>query len=374
MSKTRLTRRALLGSTFSLLAFLRPAGARNGDRGIGGTGAVGEPGDRGIGGTGVIGTIRKFGSIVVNGVRIAYPGDVAIEIDGRPASPRDLRLGQVAQCVAEPSAAGLTTSKIVVASEVIGPIEKVGKGSLIVLGQTVSMRHISGKSWKMGQWIAVSGLRRLDGAIVASHVQQRDDSLARVSGPVTLSANGALRIGGLTLVNLDASLAGRRVLTDVGRIDGAPAAVNTIVNPELAGMPGVRRISIESYVARTGAEARFGSGLTAGTSPAEKGAAVSMTQSRAIVAITVNADGSLTATGQKSAGEPEPSAPEAPHNSEPSHETKPAPADPKNVDPKSDSPKAPEKSDPGPSHPDPAPAHQEPPPPPPEPEPKGHKR
>jgi hypothetical protein len=235
------------------------------------------------------------------------------------------------------------------------------------------MRHISGKSWKMGQWIAVSGLRRLDGAIVASHVQQRDDSLARVSGPVTLSADGALKIGGLTLVNLDASLAGRRVLTDVGRVDGAPAAANTIVNPELAGMPGVRRLSIESYVARTGAEARFGSGLTAGTSPAEKGAAVSMTQSRAIVAITVNADGSLTATGQKSAGEPEPSAPEAPHNSEPSHETKPAPADPKNVDPKSDSPKAPEKSDPGPSHPDPAPAHQEPPPPP-EPEPKGHKR
>ena len=73
------------------------------DQGIGGTGArpteppgqgvgqgVGQgtgEGDRGIGGTGVIGTIRRFGSIVVNDLRIAYPDDVTVRIDGRPHAP-----------------------------------------------------------------------------------------------------------------------------------------------------------------------------------------------------------------------------------------------------------------------------------------------
>ncbi|TXN24582.1 hypothetical protein [Methylobacterium sp. WL9] len=44
-----------------------------------------DPSDRGIGGTGVIGTIRRFGSIVVNDLRIGYPHDVAVRIDGAPA-------------------------------------------------------------------------------------------------------------------------------------------------------------------------------------------------------------------------------------------------------------------------------------------------
>ncbi|PJI51852.1 hypothetical protein CTI14_52480, partial [Methylobacterium radiotolerans] len=43
-------------------------------------------GDRGIGGTGVIGTIRRFGSIVVNDLRIAYPPEVEVRIDGTAAT------------------------------------------------------------------------------------------------------------------------------------------------------------------------------------------------------------------------------------------------------------------------------------------------
>ena len=55
----------------------------------------GSDGDRGIGGTGVIGTIKKFGSIYVNDLRISYPESAEVRIDGRPASLRDLKLGQV---------------------------------------------------------------------------------------------------------------------------------------------------------------------------------------------------------------------------------------------------------------------------------------
>ena len=79
------------------------------DHGIGGTGmmrtdeprdgSLGE-GDRGIGGTGVIGTIRRFGSIIVNDLRITYPQDVPVRIDGRPAALSDLRIGHVVRVVA----------------------------------------------------------------------------------------------------------------------------------------------------------------------------------------------------------------------------------------------------------------------------------
>ena len=57
-------------------AFAAAKPKAGGDNGIGGTGL--KPADNGIGGTGFIGTIRKFGSVWVNGERIAYPSDVRI--------------------------------------------------------------------------------------------------------------------------------------------------------------------------------------------------------------------------------------------------------------------------------------------------------
>ena len=148
MTGPRPTRRSLLGSTFSLMMFLRAGEAggrgagqefgRGDDRGIGGTGHIAENAeDRGIGGTGVIGTIRKFGSIIVNDLRISYSRDVKVEIDGRTATAADLRVGHVVQVVAVKTPTGWTTRRIVVASEVIGPIEASARGGLTVLGQSV---------------------------------------------------------------------------------------------------------------------------------------------------------------------------------------------------------------------------------------------
>ncbi|MCX4197091.1 hypothetical protein OMR07_17215, partial [Methylobacterium organophilum] len=107
------------------------------DQGIGGTGmmrtdeprngSLGE-GDRGIGGTGVIGTIRRFGSIVVNDLRIAYPPEVEVRIDGTAARAADLKIGQVVHVVARPEGGGLATRRIDVTSEVVGPVESVAPG------------------------------------------------------------------------------------------------------------------------------------------------------------------------------------------------------------------------------------------------------
>jgi len=308
MNKT-ISRRALISAALTLVVGDAFAGRRDRDRGIGGTGAPGaviEPtnGDRGIGGTGVIGTIRKFGSIIVNDMRIAYPASVDVEIDGRSATAADLRIGQVVQTVARTDGDGLVTRRIVVTSEVVGPIEGMANGRLIVLGQQVATDFVEARNLRKGQWIAVSGLRDLNGVVHASHIQRRDDSLAQVAGPVKVK-KGVARIGGLSLVNLNPALAGRRVLASVGRIDGKPAVIAVTPDPERVALPKVRQFSIETYVARRGGELCMGSGLTA-AAPSQS---LSTAQTRAVLAVTVAPDGGLTATTQRPVADPETTTP-----------------------------------------------------------------
>lgn len=245
------------------------------DRGIGGTGARPEPddplsGDRGIGGTGVIGTIRRFGSILVNGLRIAYPPDVRVTIDGRPARAADLRIGHVVRVVARGPEGGLTTRAIAVTSEVVGPVEAVAPGRLTVLGQTVSTTSLASRiSVAVGERVAVSGLRRGDGTIVASLIEPRAEGPDRVAGPVRRGPDGVARIGGLSLDGLKAGLAGRRVLVE-GRPEGSGLAVTAARDVSRPFPAGLARASVEGYVVPGGATLRLGSGLAvAGRTEAE---------------------------------------------------------------------------------------------------------
>ena len=154
---------------------------RGNDQGIGGTG-LSRGDDHGIGGTGIVGVIQRFGSIFVNGERIGYAPDVPVRINGEAASVKALRIGHVARVVAQRQANGmLTTNRIDAVSEVVGPIESVKGGEMTVLGQKVAWT--GRENWRVGTQVAVSGLRRTDGVIVASLVEQRRNAIARVTGP-----------------------------------------------------------------------------------------------------------------------------------------------------------------------------------------------
>jgi hypothetical protein len=265
MSGASFTRRALLSSIAStLLALSRAAAAKNAprDRGIGGTGAAPNPaeGDRGIGGTGVIGTIRRFGSIYVNGLRISYPPDAPVEIDGELKTVQNLRVGQLVQVIAAKTGNGLSTQRIVVTSEVVGPVERVASDGMTVLGQNVSMARVDLRGWRPGEWVAVSGLRQSDGTIMASLIQRSDAALMRVAGPVRLGPQGEAMIGGLQIAGLEPSLAGRRVAVAGAFVDRTFTA-QTIAEPYRALLNAVQRVSIESYFSREGSRLELGSGL-----------------------------------------------------------------------------------------------------------------
>jgi uncharacterized protein DUF5666 len=256
-----ISRRLLLAGLW--LAGSCPAWAqvqRGDDRGIGGTGIRPDE-DRGIGGTGIVGVIQRFGSIFVNGERISYAANVPVMIDGAATSAKALRVGQVARVLALRQANGaLTTRGIAVVSEVVGPIENVKTGEITVLGQRVIAS--ASENWRRpGAYVAVFGLRRTDGVIVASLVEPRRDNAARVAGLLERDRSG-LRIGGLRLDGVNDALVGQRVQAE-GRVVQGVMQVSRAKPDDFSDLTGARRLLIEAYVRRIGSNLKFGSGYVA---------------------------------------------------------------------------------------------------------------
>jgi hypothetical protein len=262
MSRPPLISRRLLLTGFWLAgtAIARAQVKRGTDQGIGGTGIT-RGDDHGIGGTGIVGVIQRFGSIYVNGERVTYASDVPVRIDGEAASPKALRIGQLARVVATRQADGtLVTRNIAIASEVSGPIEQVKGNELTVLGQKIVAGSKDSKL-RAGTQVAVYGLRRTDGVIVASLVEPRQGAAERVTGLVERGPDG-LHIGGLKLAGVDPLLVGQRVQIEGGMSQGAMQAAHTRID-DFSDLVGASRLSIEAYVQRSGSSLQLGSGLVA---------------------------------------------------------------------------------------------------------------
>lgn len=228
MTAFRPSRRWLLGAGTALLAGSeaapqqRQSSPGSGGDGIGGTGRMSRsPDDRGIGGTGVYGRITDFGSIIVNGARIRYPGSASVRIFGRPARVQAMKIGHVVAVTATNAADGLGTRAIEIEHLVVGPVEGRAwlAGGFTVLGQLVlPPDHTDMPS--VGEWVAISGFRRADGAIAASLIEPAPDRIARVTGIVQAAPGGRTRIGALLLGgDTLASRVGQRLALE-GNIEG----------------------------------------------------------------------------------------------------------------------------------------------------------
>ncbi len=238
------------------------------DRGIGGTGvAPSDPAerlgqDRGIGGTGVIGTIRRFGSIVVNDLRITYPPSVRVTMDDVPATTHDLRLGHVVEVLAHRRLGGLATTEIAVRSEVVGAVESIDQDGFKVLGQQIVLEHGKHSTIRrIGEIVAISGLRRPDGSVVASLVEPRPGAALRLRGPLRTNENGDLTIGTLRIAGLDPILVGRRVSLSGEKHDEIFQPSIIVVEAPVPFAAEADRLSIEAYMAASSDGLSLGSGL-----------------------------------------------------------------------------------------------------------------
>ena len=299
-----LTRRAvaamLVEIGFGWMSRAAAQGLPGEDRGIGGTGAVpADPAerlgqDRGIGGTGVVGTVRQFGSIVVNDLHVTFDPKVRVSIDDLPATLRDLRLGHVVEVLARGPSGRLTTDDIVVRNEVVGPVDSIEKDGFTVLGQSIVPSHAGvSTSLSVGEVVAVSGLRRLDGSIVASLVEPGPGAASRLRGPLRSDENGGLVIGGLRIAGLDPKLAGRRVSLVGVRREQAFEPASVVIEPVIPFATEADRLSLEAYVAVSGDGLTFGSGFFLGS--AASGSMPHSTEPvRAVVTATVDPQGRVS--------------------------------------------------------------------------------
>jgi hypothetical protein len=182
-----------------------PLPAPEAERGIGGTGAPnGAPNgrfeaERGIGGTGIIGVITGFGSIFVDGLEVRYGAGTEVSVDDGNATPAALREGQVVAVSAVGPTSALVAESISVVHEVAGPVEAVEDGGRMVrvAGQEVvipaAIPDQVGGGLARGDWVAVSGLPRPDGAIVATRIDPSPAGLVRVR--VRLAGDPFARFG-----------------------------------------------------------------------------------------------------------------------------------------------------------------------------------
>jgi len=153
----------------------------------------------------VVGPITGFGSIVVNGVH--YNVDKAsVVVDGNPATPSDLELGQIVNVVGERDASGSTgtANQVLFRTNVRGPIAAVNSASseITVLGQTVvagssTIFELSGvpssfDSLRDGDLVAVSGFVSAHGTIEATRIES------------AIASSGLLAFG--VVSNLDKAL------------------------------------------------------------------------------------------------------------------------------------------------------------------------
>jgi hypothetical protein len=184
----------------------------------------------------------------------------------------------------------LATRRIDVTSEVVGPVEAVRTGGLTVLGQRVALPAAQREGWAVGDRVAVAGLRRPDGIVVASLVEHRPDGTARVAGLVRRGPDGTPMIGDLRLLGFDAGQVGRRAVV-LGDPAGSGLTVTGIEEAPALFVPGLRQVSIEAYVGRDAGRLRLGSGLEvagrAGSGVPRRGSV------RAIVTAEPSRDGRL---------------------------------------------------------------------------------
>lgn len=166
--------------------FLAHNGRGMGGTGIGngkGVGGTGLDDGKGVGGTGiyadigVYGRITAWGSICVNGMHIHYKSDTPVRLGNKDVTAADLRIGQVVAVQTREKDGEYIARRISIQRNLSGRVSRVDeeKGEITVDRKTVIIGKDGNailKTLKRGDFVAVSGLRRADGVVVAGYIEK----------------------------------------------------------------------------------------------------------------------------------------------------------------------------------------------------------
>jgi hypothetical protein len=230
---------------------------------------------------------------------IFYDPRVHVVIDGRKQSAADLKIGFIARVVATVKDGKLNANRIASDHEVVGPIAALNADQATVLGQSVDIGSIEGRNTlKVGDWIAVSGLRRPDGIIAATLIETIPPATAQIIGQINRTPEGKAQMGSMTLPGkVSNQFLNKRVIVR-GEADANGLKVSHIIAADLlAKRDRLRRVSIEGYFESVDQSIRLPADpdihLTASSTDELAAAAA---QGPAIVDGNIEPDGSIAVT------------------------------------------------------------------------------
>lgn len=218
------------------------------------------PSEGGVGGTGIVGTLNGFGSLLVNGLRIATPSGLTVSDAFGERGLSDLALGQALTIEAANQGGALTARRVAVTYPLIGTIEQAGASRLRCLGVTVAIEpgapllSADGAAFipATGDRVAVSGHWRRDRVVATRIDRLASDGTDVIAGTWRKSPDGGLgQIGGLEVMpsTADGQRAPDSFVTALGRRDGPRFIAEKIVEGRFTGAAGpLVRLSIEGYL------------------------------------------------------------------------------------------------------------------------------
>ncbi len=235
---------------------LRTGHAETDPGGIGGTGLQAGKGD-----VGIVGVITGFASICANGMEIHYEHRTPIQTDR--LSRRSLAIGQVVAVEASGVGSEVNARRIIVLHEISGPITSLDADArrIEVMGRVVDLGRINSfqddsatglpvTALKAGDFVRVSGWRRVDSGVEASHLMREESGTASVMGPLLRhAASNAFSVSGVPVELPTGSRVGEGQEVRVnGRWDGQALRVRVVtldpVGRLLANLP---RLELQGY-------------------------------------------------------------------------------------------------------------------------------
>ncbi len=184
-----------LGGTGKKTDGMGGTGYQDNKSGLGGTGQIADA--SGVGGTGIIGEVTGFGSIFVNGFEIEIVKDSEIRTDNKVNKTIKPEIGDIVEILAHRVGDETQAKKMNIRHEVVGPVESVNmnRRSFTIIGQSIKLNNPELRLPKLGEMIAVSGMRDQRGIIHATRVSLSKSKSVWLIDRVSNNNSNTLKLG-----------------------------------------------------------------------------------------------------------------------------------------------------------------------------------
>jgi len=206
-----------------------------------------DPFEGGIGGTGIVGTVTGTGALMVNGLELATPAGTRIRSRFGGLSRDALAPGQTLTISAQRGRDGFEARDITIDHALVGRVGQAGRG-VTVNGVPVAREPGAYGVLIPGARVAVSGLWRADGTLLASRVDAAPSAPDLVAGTVTSRGDGRFSVGPVPIaprgsVPVDGSYA-----VAVGRMAGPMLEAERVEMGRFTMALPLLQLSIEGYL------------------------------------------------------------------------------------------------------------------------------